>query len=133
MFRDFPIDQLHPAAARAHEAARCAGEQGKFWEIHTRLFSAAGSHTDLLLNARATEAGVLLPAFTDCLTSGKSKAGVQQTIQTAVQLGATGTPSFFVGIRDPATEHVRVVSAITGAQPFSEFDKAITAAAARVR
>jgi protein-disulfide isomerase len=133
VFQDFPIDQLHPAAARAHEAARCADEQGKFWELHTRLFSPAGSHTDALLGARAAEAGLALPAFTTCLSSGAKKAAVERSVQTAVQLGATGTPSFFVGIRDLSTDKVRVVTAITGAQPFAEFEKAITAVAARIR
>src|SRR5262249_23354786 len=41
VFRDFPIDQLHPAARKAHEAARCANEQGKFWAYHDKLFATA--------------------------------------------------------------------------------------------
>jgi protein-disulfide isomerase len=41
VFRDFPIDQLHPQARKAHEAARCAHEQGKFWAYHDALFANA--------------------------------------------------------------------------------------------
>ena len=42
MFVDYPIAQLHPTAARAHEAANCAAEQGKYWELHRGLFSESG-------------------------------------------------------------------------------------------
>ena len=38
VFIDYPIDQLHPDAFKAHEAANCAGEQGKYWEMHAKLF-----------------------------------------------------------------------------------------------
>jgi protein-disulfide isomerase len=41
IFRDYPIDQLHPGARKAHEAARCANEQGKFWAYHDLLFANA--------------------------------------------------------------------------------------------
>jgi protein-disulfide isomerase len=132
VFKDFPIDQLHPGALRAHEAARCAGEQNKFWEMHTRMFSPPGSHTDAVLDARATEAGVTMAAFKDCLGSGRHTAGVRESVQMAAGLGANGTPAFFIGVRDPATDEVKIVTTVTGAQPFEEFEKALAAVAARI-
>ena len=42
VFHDFPVDELHPAAIRAHEAGRCAADQGRFWDLHATLFSPAG-------------------------------------------------------------------------------------------
>jgi protein-disulfide isomerase len=131
VFKDFPIAQLHPEAIRGHQATRCAAEQGKFWELHTKMFSPAGTHTPELLEARATEAGVALGPFRECMTSNRTVAAVQASVETAVQLGANGTPSFFVGIRDPQTNRVRIVQALSGAQPFEEFEKIITAVEAQ--
>lgn len=132
VFKDFPIDQLHPGALRGHEAARCAGEQNKFWEMHGRMFSPPGTHTDAALDARAAEVGLTMPAFKDCLASGKHTAAVRESVQLAAGLGANGTPAFFIGVRDPATDQVKIVTAVMGAQPFEEFEKALAAVAARI-
>lgn len=133
VFRDFPIAQLHPAAIGAHRATRCAAEQGRFWEMHTKMFSPAGTHTVEALEAHATAAGVSLAPYRECVTSDRSAAAVQASIETAVQLGANGTPAFFVGIRDPQTNRVRIVQGLSGAQPFAEFDKVIAAVEAQLR
>ena len=124
VFRDFPVDQLHPEAIRAHEAAHCAGEQDKFWDLHTTLFSAPGTHTPHALEARATEAGLDLAAYRTCVASGRTTAGIRANAAEAIDLGANGTPAFFVGLRDRATNQVKVAQAITGAQPFSVFAQA---------
>jgi len=129
VFRDFPIDELHPAAIHAHKAAHCAAEQGRFWELHTRLFSAPGTHTDAALEARATEAGVTLPAFRACIETDRTVPAIRATASLAAELGATGTPAFFVGLRDPATEQVKVTQFISGAQPYDVFARALDALA----
>jgi protein-disulfide isomerase len=125
VFRDFPIDQLHPEAMRAHEAARCAAEQDRFWELHYRLFSAPGTHTDTELEARATEAGVSLPEWRECLTSGRTREYIDASVAVAEGLGASGTPTFAIGLREPATDRVRIVRGITGAQPFAVFQRTL--------
>jgi protein-disulfide isomerase len=127
VFRDFPIDQLHPGAIRGHEAARCAADQGKFWDLHTRMFSPPGTHTDPQIEAKAAEAGVDIAALRTCLSSGRHLEEIRKTGAIASEFGATGTPAFFLGRRDPATEQVRIVKAITGAQPFDVFQKALDA------
>ena len=132
VFKDFPIDELHPEAIRAHEAARCAAEQNRFWDMHYRLFSAAGTHTQAGLEAVATEAGLELPAWRDCVASGRTRDGIRATAAEAAGLGASGTPVFFVGIRDVDTDKVRLVRAITGAQPFDVFKQIIDAVLAQV-
>lgn len=127
VFRDLPIDSLHPASIRAHEAARCATEQGRFWELHNRLFSAPGTHGDAALEARASEAGLNVEALRACLASGRTEAAVRQSVAAAGQLGATGTPTFFIGVRDGNPDQIRVIRALAGAQPYSEFEKALEA------
>ena len=125
VFRDMPIDSLHPGSIRAHEAARCAIEQGRFWELHTRLFTAPGTHGDAALETRASEAGLNVDALRSCLASGRTEAAVRQSVAAAGQLGASGTPTFFVGVKDGSSDQIRVVQALAGAQPYSEFEKAI--------
>jgi len=133
IFRDFPIDALHPASIHAHEAARCAIEQNRFWELHVRLFSAPGTHTDANLDARAQEAGLKLDEFRSCLASGRTTAAVRQSVSAVTQLGASGTPTFFFGVREKGTDQVRVIQAIAGAQPYAEFERILAAVAAQAK
>ena len=111
VFRDFPVDQLHPEAIRAHEAAQCAGEQGKFWDLHTRLFSAAGHAHRAAPRAARAEAGLDLPAFRTCVASGRTTSAIRANAELAIELGANGTPAFFVGVRDLATNQMKVAQA----------------------
>lgn len=124
-FRDNPVDQLHPQAIRAHEAARCAGDQGKYWEMHGRLFTGRGTHGDDALQGHAQALGLSAPDFTQCLESGRHTEDIRRTVAEANSFGATGTPAFFLGLRDPATDQIRLVRAITGAQPYEVFAQAI--------
>jgi protein-disulfide isomerase len=125
VFKDFPVDANHPMAIRAHEAAHCAMEQQKFWALHVKLFSAPGTHTPDQLVARATEAGLDVPAFQACIASGRPTAAIRASVALAEQLGADGTPAFYLGTRDLSNQHVHVVKMIDGAQPYSAFQQAI--------
>jgi protein-disulfide isomerase len=133
VFRDWPVDQLHPESIRAHEAAHCAGEQKRYWDLHARLFGPAGSHSADLLLGLARETGLDMAAFGACLQSRRSDAAIRQTGQMAVEMGATGTPAFFIGLRDPATDKVTVLQGLTGAQPYEVFAQALDAALAKAR
>ncbi len=133
VFRDWPVDELHPQSIRAHEAAHCALEQHKYWEVHGRLFGPPGSHTPELLTGLARDAGLDMTAFAGCIDARRSDAAIRQTSQTAIGLGATGTPAFYVGVRNRATDSVTVWQALSGAQPFELFQQAIDAALARVK
>lgn len=125
VFKDFPIDANHPISIRAHEAAHCAMEQQKFWALHVKLFSPPGTHTPDQLVARATEAGLDIPAFKACIASGRTTAAIRASVALAEQLGADGTPAFYLGKRDLTNEHVHVVKMIDGAQPYSAFQQAL--------
>jgi protein-disulfide isomerase len=130
VFKDLPIDQLHPAAIGAHQAARCAAEQDKFWALHQRLFSAPGTHGADAIDARAQEAGLDLASFKACIASGRTTASVRESVALAQSLGASGTPSFFIGLRKKGTNEVQVLKTISGAHPYEEFEKAIASVAA---
>jgi protein-disulfide isomerase len=90
IFRDFPIDQLHPGARQAHEAARCVSEQGKFWAYHDLLFAHAPKTSPEQLKAYAQDVGLDLPAFEQCVSSGKYQTTVQQDIDEGTRAGVTG-------------------------------------------
>lgn len=131
VFRDMPIDQLHPAAIRAHQAARCAEQQKRFWEMHNVMFSAPGTHTDEALEAKASQVGLDVASFRACLASGSTVAEIRQSSALGMTLGAEGTPTFFLGLRDLRTNEVRIAQTIVGAQPFDVFQRAIDAAIAQ--
>lgn len=126
VFMDFPIDQLHPAALKAHEAARCSGEQGKFWDMHQRLFSPAGTHGVDRLKQLASEVGVDRGKFDACLDSGRMQAPVRASVERATQLGADGTPQMYLGVAD-ASGSFRIIRSIRGAVPFPQMKQVIDA------
>jgi protein-disulfide isomerase len=132
-FRDWPVDELHPQSVRAHEAAHCAREQNKYWEIHQRLFAPAGSHSPEQLFGLARELGLDMASFTACIESKRSDPSIRANGEMATQLGADGTPSFFVGLRQKGTNKVSVTQTISGAQDYSVFAKSIDAALAQAR
>ncbi len=114
VFRDFPLVQLHPGAPKAHEAARCAAQQGKFWEYHDVLFERSPRHSPPELKQYAQELKLDAAAFARCLDAGAQAAEVSRDLQEGARLGVTGTPSFFINGR-----------ALEGAQPFTAFQKII--------
>lgn len=121
VFRDFPIDKLHPGARKAHEAARCANEQGKFWEYHDKLFATGPKASMDDLKSYAKDVGLNLSAFEPCLSSGRYQAAVQRDIEAGARAGVTGTPVFFINGR-----------MLSGAQPLESFVRLIENELARV-
>jgi len=99
IFRDFPIPSLHPLAAKAHEAARCAAEQGKFWEYHDVLFERSPRLEQPELKQYARDLKLDGAAFDRCLDSGKTQAAVSADVVEGQRLGVSGTPAFFINGR----------------------------------
>lgn len=94
VYKDFPLP-MHHSAQKAAEAARCAGEQGKFWEYHDVLFYSKQTQiSDLKADARVLRLDG--DRFDKCLDDGAEAANVKKDLEEAHQLGLTGTPSFFV-------------------------------------
>jgi protein-disulfide isomerase len=112
-YRDFPLRDIHPQAQAAAEAARCAQEQGKFWEFHDALFASEKLDHDAYLEM-ARSVGLDQKQFEGCVASGKYKDPIEKDLQDGTQAGVNGTPGFFVnGI------------ALSGNQPVSAFEKII--------
>jgi len=127
MFVDYPIAQLHPTAARAHEAANCAAEQGKYWELHRGLFNAPVAKDDATLLAVAKGAGLDAARLQACLTSGKFTGPVQASVQRMEALGIQGTPMILIGLTPAPGEPMKVMKFVYGAQPFGAFKSALDA------
>ncbi len=124
VFRAFPLESIHKNAFKAHEAAQCAAEQGKYWAFHDQLFANQRALTDADLTKHAQAAGVDTTAFAACLASGRMAPRVRADIEFGNKLGISGTPLFLIGTPGPAGQ-MTVLKGISGAQPFSVFKKAI--------
>jgi protein-disulfide isomerase len=113
VFRDYPLP-IHRGATRAAEAAQCAGDQGKFWEMHDRLFSKGGAIAETDLRKFAGEAGVDGALFEQCSPRASTTATWKASQEAASRLGIASTPTFFVNGR-----------MISGAMPYEIFAKVI--------
>jgi protein-disulfide isomerase len=119
VFRDYPLP-FHSNAQKAAEAAECADDQGKFWDMHAKLFSNQQALDVASLKKYAGELALDQTEFDECLDSGKHAAEVQQDLADGSAAGVSGTPSFFVN-----------GMLLVGAQPYSEFKKLIDAELAK--
>jgi len=116
VYRDFPLS-IHPQAQKAAEAAECAGEQGKFFDMHDKMFENGVSGGVGLFKRYAQEIGLNQDDFDECLDSGKMAEEVQKDFTDGQKAGVSGTPAFFINGQ-----------MISGAQPFSVFKQAIDSA-----
>lgn len=96
--RDYPL-MSHKGAAKAAEAAHCAAEQGKFWEMHDKLFAKGGSIARPDLTRFARELQLEAEPFETCVDSGKYKATWQRSFEEGGAIGVRSTPTFFINGR----------------------------------
>ena len=123
VFKDFPLNSIHPQASMAAEASRCARDQGAYLEMHDLLFE-----TQSEWNGRSDASGLFIgyagdlhldtDTFADCLNSQKHTAAVEADLAEGSQLGVNGTPAFFIN-----------GYFISGAQSYDLFEQAITSLA----
>jgi len=113
VFRHYPLE-FHPFAAKAAEAGACAADQGKFWEMHDKMF---GNQQKLAvddLKGYAKSIGVDSAKFDKCLDGGEKKAMVDADEKAGQAAGVNGTPAFFInGIF------------VNGAVPFEQLKETI--------
>jgi protein-disulfide isomerase len=125
-FRHHPMEQLHPGATKAAEAALCAGRQGRFWQMHSALFNREQGIDEAGLLARARELALDEKSFLTCL-AGVVAEQVEADVKEARRLGLTATPAFLVGRRE-SDGRVRVTAVVNGARPIGDFEKALNQA-----
>ncbi len=120
VYRDFPLS-FHPQAQKAAEAAECAGDQDKYFEMHDKIFANQALLSDTIFSTWAQELGLNVEEFDACLSSGKHTKEIGKDLTDGTAAGVTGTPSFFIG--NDKEGYVQ----IGGAQPFSVFQQTIEA------
>ena len=120
VWKDFPLTQIHPQAFKAGEAGHCAGDQGKYWEYHDRLFANQQALQPADLKKHAVDLGLNAAAFGTCLDSSKYGERVRDGVSQGDRLGVNSTPTVFVNGRR-----------FSGAQPYEVFVAAIDEELAR--
>ncbi|MFH1409502.1 MAG: thioredoxin domain-containing protein [Nanoarchaeota archaeon] len=113
VFKDFPLS-FHQQAQKAAEAAQCAHDQGKFWEMHDKIFENQGSISVANYKAWAAELGLNKADFDACLDSGKHAAETAKDMSDGTTGGIRGTPGFLINGQ-----------LLSGAQPFQAFEAVI--------
>ena len=122
VWKDFPLTSIHPQAFKAAEAGQCAREQGKFWELHDRLFANQQALQPEALKEHAAAVGLDLAKFNACFDASKYGERVQQQMSAGAELGVGSTPSIFINGR-----------LVSGAQPYEVFTAIIDDELARAR
>ena len=126
VFRDFPIQSIHPNAVPASVAAECANEQGKFKQMHDILFEKQNEWSNLetvyaieLFNQYSEQINLEQEQFSLCLSTAKYVKEIQNDLDDGRTYGVTGTPGFFIG-----NQQIGFVE-LKGAQPFESFKNVI--------
>ena len=116
--RDFPLD-IHAQAMNAARAARCSGEQGKFWEMHIALLRNANLLTPQYIAQTASDLKLDTAAFAACAASTKHDEAIRSDMAEGLKIGVNGTPMFVVGRSTPTGITGPV---LVGALPYAIFD-----------
>jgi len=126
VYRDFPIQSIHPNAIAAAVAAECADDQGKYWQYHDKLFENQSQWNKLetsevidMFDQYAESLELDTELFNSCLMSGKHIEEIKNDLDDGRKYGVTGTPGFFIGNDELGFVEVK------GAQPFENFQKII--------
>jgi protein-disulfide isomerase len=113
VFLDFPLP-MHAQAPKAHEAAACAAEEGRFWPMHDQIFANQAHLEPPDLKRYAAELGLDPTLFADCLDSGRHANDRARDMEEGARQGVGATPAFFINGR-----------LLVGAQPFEAFAQVI--------
>lgn len=120
VYKDFPLDSIHSEATPAALAARCAGDQGQFWEFHDKIFENQQLLSSSSYTTWANELDLDTATFNECLTSQKHISAIRKDLLEGEKAGVRGTPAFILNGQ-----------VISGAQPYVVFQQAIEGALAK--
>ena len=123
VYLNFPL-AMHANAYKAGEAAECAGQQGRFWEMHEALFAEPRTLEIADFMRHAVQLRLNLGRFTECIESGETAAAVERDRGEGKRLAVNATPTFFIGLVQ-ADGAIELRKRIDGAVEFEEFERAI--------
>lgn len=121
VMKDLPLP-MHTMAEQAAQAAHCAGDQGKYWHMHDKLYENMNKYQDGNLVAYAKDLKLDVKSFKDCISSDRHIASIKKDMADAEKAGLNGTPSFVIG---KTTNDVIKGEVIQGALPISVFEQYI--------
>lgn len=114
IFRDFPVEELHPGSTEIHIAGECAQEQGKFWSFHDKVFQSQENLNSDTVKAFAAQVGLNINEFDECVNSNRYRGEVATDLEDGREAGVYGTPTFFVNGRK-----------IEGAIPYQAWEELV--------
>jgi protein-disulfide isomerase len=117
IFLDLPLE-MHPHAFKAAEAASCAGDQKKFWEMHDLLFANQKALAPEQLPTYAKDLGLDVAVFEQCLSSGQHAEAIREDMKVAESLRISGTPAYLLGRRIPGGDKVEILYSMKGLPPY---------------
>ncbi len=124
VYKQFPLNSIHPRAQKAAEASLCADEQEKFWEYHDKLFTNQQALDVASLKSYASQLGLNTGEFNSCLDGSKMASEVSKELAQATSAGGRGTP-FFVIVNTETGD----ATSISGAYPWTQFEAEIASVA----
>ena len=120
--KDFPLEEIHPRALDLAQGARCAGEQGKYWEFHDRVFANQAAVAAAPLADLARELSLKNEAFSACVTAKRFEPAIADGQFAGHALGVEATPTLFINGR-----------MVAGAQPYDVIARVVDDELARQR
>ncbi len=131
-YRNYPLS-FHPSSMKSAEAAECANEQGKFWEMHDKMFDEQAKlgqgtvqYGVVDIKKWASEINLDSAAFNSCIDSDKYQSGIDKDVSDGNTAGVSGTPTFFIGTESDG------YYVLGGAYPYSSFKTIIDAELTRL-
>jgi protein-disulfide isomerase len=128
VFRNFPLERIHPSAFKAAEEANCARQQGRFLELHDYLFSHQAALASIHVDADAKGLGLQEAPFDECLRHEPEVSDrVRKEVADGMSLGVKATPTFFIGVVR-ADRKVRLLRRLSGAKSYDDLKREVESA-----
>jgi protein-disulfide isomerase len=123
LFMEYPAQRRLPASLEASNAALCADDQGRYWEMRQEIYANPMSLDEAGYRHHAASMGLDMEVFNRCLEEVPHAARIERHVALGRELRVRGTPTFFVAVQGTGEDDLRLVRRITGAQPFDLFEQ----------